>query len=173
MKASSVRAIFTVLRESHVNFLVVGGLAVNAYGLLRFTKDADLVVELVPDNIERAFAALATLGYQPKVPISSRQFADAELRGQWIREKGMKVLQFWSDQHRETPIDVFVEVPFDFSVEIAHAPVKEMSGIGPVPYVTLPTLIAMKESAGRDQDLIDLQHLRSLLPTSAPNEPQA
>jgi hypothetical protein len=173
MKASSVRAIFTVLRENRVNFLVAGGLAVNAYGLLRFTKDADLVVELVPDNIERAFAALGTLGYQPKVPITSRQFADAELRGQWIREKGMRVLQFWSDHHRETPIDVFVEVPFDFSMEIVQAPVKEMSGIGPVPYVTLSTLIAMKEAAGREQDLIDLQHLRSLPPTPARHGPQA
>ncbi len=162
MKASSVRAIFSALQERGVNFLVVGGLAVNAYGLLRFTKDADLVVELVPDNIERAFAALANLGYRPKVPITSSQFANAELRGQWIREKGMRVLQFWSDAHRETPIDVFVEVPFDFPTEIAHAPVKEMSGLGPVAYVTLATLIAMKEVAGRDQDLIDLKHLRSL-----------
>ena len=167
MKASSVRAIFTALREGRVNFLVVGGLAVNAYGLLRFTKDADLVVELVPENIERAFAALAKLGYQPKVPITSSQFANAELRGQWIREKGMRVLQFWSDQHLETPIDVFVEVPFDFAAEIAQAPVKEMSGIGPVAYATLPTLIAMKAAAGRDQDLIDLQHLRSLLPNTS------
>jgi hypothetical protein len=172
MKVSSVRAIFTALRESRVNYLVVGGLAVNAYGLLRFTKDADLVVELVPENIERAFAALATLGYQPRVPITSRQFADAELRGRWIREKGMRVLQFWSDQHRETPIDIFVEVPFDFAREIAQAPVKEMSGIGPVAYATLSTLIALKEAAGRDQDLIDLKHLRSLPPTTARHGPQ-
>jgi hypothetical protein len=162
MKISSVRAIFAALRDHEVRYLVVGGLAVNAYGLLRFTKDADLVVELAPENIERAFAALATLGYQPKVPISSRQFSDPALRAFWIQEKGMRVLQFWSDAHRETPIDVFVEVPFDFSAEIAHAPVKEMNGVGSVAYVTLPTLIRMKEAAGRDQDLMDLKHLRSL-----------
>jgi hypothetical protein len=96
MKVNSVRAIFSALRENQVRFLVVGGLAVNAYGLLRFTKDADLVVELAPDNIERAFAALATLGYHPKVPITSSQFADVSLRASWIRDKGMKVLQFWS-----------------------------------------------------------------------------
>ena len=162
MKASSVKAIFGALREREVRFLVVGGLAVNAYGLLRFTKDADLVVELAPDNIERAFAALASLGYRPKVPITSGQFADENLRASWIREKGMRVLQFWSDSHRETPIDVFVEVPFDFSTEMTHAPTKDMIGVGSVAYVTLPTLIKMKEVAGRDQDLIDLQHLRSL-----------
>lgn len=37
----------------------------NAHGYLRYTKDADLVVRLVPDNIARIFAALAEIGYRP------------------------------------------------------------------------------------------------------------
>ena len=36
-----------------MRYLVAGGLAVNAHGFLRFTKDVDLVIELVPDNIVR------------------------------------------------------------------------------------------------------------------------
>src|SRR5215203_3441926 len=108
MKLSSVAAILRALNAAHVRALVVGGLAVNAHGYIRFTKDADLAVELVPENIERTFAALAELGYQPRVPITATQFADPSLRQRWIREKEMKVLQFASDAHRETPIDVFV-----------------------------------------------------------------
>jgi hypothetical protein len=42
MTASSLKAILTALRDYNVRYLITGGLAVNAYGYLRFTKDADL-----------------------------------------------------------------------------------------------------------------------------------
>ncbi|MEO7723839.1 MAG: hypothetical protein ABIU29_03995 [Chthoniobacterales bacterium] len=164
MKLASVATILDALNTAEVRALVVGGLAVNAHGYLRFTKDADLAVDLVPENTERAFRAFATLGYQPRVPITASQFADPALRDRWIREKGMKVLQFYSDAHRETPIDVFVIEPFDFEEEYQSA----LSGTVELPdrqpvvarYVAIPALIAMKQAVGRPQDLDDIQHLR-------------
>ena len=57
------------LEEQGVRYLVTGGLAVNAHGYLRFTKDVDLVIHLVPESIVAAFRALASLGYRPMVPI--------------------------------------------------------------------------------------------------------
>ena len=164
MKLASVATILDALNTAEVRALVVGGLAVNAHGYLRFTKDADLAVDLVPENIERAFRALATLGYHPRVPITASQFADPVLRDRWIREKGMKVLQFYSDAHRETLIDVFVIEPFDFEEEYQSA----LSGTVELPdrqpvvarYVAIPALIAMKQAVGRPQDLDDIQHLR-------------
>jgi hypothetical protein len=39
----------------------------------------------------------------------------------WVRDKGMQVLQFWSDAHRETSVDVFVTEPFNFDAEYASA----------------------------------------------------
>ena len=160
MKAASVKAVLGALHAHDVRFLVAGGLAVNCYGYLRFTKDADLVIELVPDNIRRTFDALESLGYKPNVPISKDQFSDETTRLSWIKEKGMMVLQFWSDTHRQTPIDVFVSPPFDFAVEFAAASPRDLPGAGPVPIVSLPTLIRMKENAGRPQDLIDIEQLR-------------
>ena len=41
---------------------------------------------------------------------------DPKQRQQWIEEKGMTVLNFHSDVHRETPVD-FVTAPFDFEEE--------------------------------------------------------
>ena len=104
----------------------------NAYGYLRFTKDIHLVIELVPENIVGAFAALNTLGYRPNVPITGQQFSDPNKRRSWVKEKQMKVLQFWSDQHRETPVDVFIDVPFEFEAELAAATRKELQGIGTI-----------------------------------------
>lgn len=76
----------------------------------------------------------------------------------------MKVLQFHSDSHRETPIDVFVIEPFDFEEEYqrAFADTIELPGQAPVVarYVAIPALIAMKQAVGRPQDLDDIQHLR-------------
>ena len=164
MKLASVATILDALNTAEVRALVVGGLAVNAHGYLRFTKDADLAVDLVPENIERAFRALATLGYQPRIPITASQFADPVLRDSWIREKGMKVLQFYSDAHRETPIDVFVIEPFDFGEEYrsALAGTVELPDRPPVVarYVAILALIVMKQAVGRPQDLDDIQHLR-------------
>jgi hypothetical protein len=135
----------------------------NAHGYLRFTKDVDLVVKLVPEAIEAAFRALATLGYRPIVPISAAQFVDVGLRESWIRDKGMRVLQFWSDQHRETPVDVFVTEPFSFEDEYRNALMRPLHGTTPVRFVSIPTLIRMKEAADRPQDRIDIEHLRMRL----------
>lgn len=161
MKASSFQAICEALMAANVRFLVAGGLAVNAHGYLRFTKDADLVIELVPESILKAFSALEAIGYRPNVPISANQMADPSFRRRCVEEKNMQVLQFWSDAHRDTPLDVFVEHPFDFDREYEAAPRKPLSGAGDVAYVTLATLIAMKEKAGRPQDLIDVRELQS------------
>lgn len=163
MKLASFEAVVVALENAGVRYLVAGGLAVNAHGFLRFTKDLDLVAQLVPDNIESAFAALGALGYRPIVPVTAAQFADATLRESWIRDKGMQVLQFWSDEHRETPIDLFVREPFPFDEEYRQALVKPLRGPISVRFVSIPTMIRMKEAAGRPQDRIDAEHLRMML----------
>jgi len=56
MKVASFEAIVHALNQAGVRFIVVGGLAVNAHGYLRFTNDVDLVVRLSRENIIRAFA---------------------------------------------------------------------------------------------------------------------
>lgn len=160
MKLASFEAIVRALNGAHVRYLIAGGLAVNAHGYLRFTKDADVVLDLLPENVERALDALQTLGYRPMLPVAARQFADPVQRGRWVREKGMQVFQLWSDEHRETPIDLFAQEPFDFDEEYERALIKPLYGEVEVRFVSIPTLIHMKEAAGREQDRIDIEHLR-------------
>jgi len=162
MKLTSFEAIVKALQEAEVRYLIAGGLAINVYGCLRYTKDVDFIVQLLPDNIIKTFAALKPLGYKPSVPVTAEQFADATLRESWIHDKGMKVLQFWSDEHRETPIDLFVSEPFNFDEEYRQALLKPFGNL-PVRFVSIPTLIKMKEEAGRPQDLIDIEFLQSRL----------
>ena len=162
MKLASVQAIANALNGARVPFIVVGGLAVNAHGLGRLTWDVDLVIRLEPDVIRRAFAALGSLGYAPRVPITADGFADPEQRRRWIKDKGMMVLNFYSDAHRETPVDVFVTEPFDFAVEHDRALVQEVAPGVPVRILALDTLARLKRAAGRPQDDADLDELRLL-----------
>jgi hypothetical protein len=163
MKLASFEAVVRALEDAGVRYLVAGGLAVNAHGYLRFTHDVDLVIQLRPDNIIPAFRALASLGYQPRVPVTAEQFADEAQRRQWISEKGMLVLNFHSDRHRETPLDVFVSEPFDFDREYEAIPKQDLAPGLFVRFVSIPTLIAMKEVAGRARDADDIQHLRWIM----------
>lgn len=170
MKLASLEAIVAALNSGNVRHLVAGGLAVNAHGYIRATQDVDLIIALDTDNILRAFSALETLGYKPLVPITAAQFADADLRGQWIRDKGMKVLNFFSDRHRETNVDLFVTEPFDFERESANALVGALAPGVNARFVSLATLIAMKEEADRPRDRDDIQHLRWIMEEGKPDE---
>lgn len=170
MKLASLEAIVRSLNEGNVRYLIAGGLAVNAHGYVRFTQDVDLVIALDSANIVGAFQMLAKLGYKPAVPITAAQFADAELRQRWIRDKGMMVLNFFSDQYRETSVDVFVTEPFDFQRESMDALQGELAPGVNVRFVSLPTLIAMKEAANRPRDIDDVQHLRWIQMEKRPDE---
>jgi hypothetical protein len=76
MEVRSVKAIFSALNTADVRYLVIGGLAVNAYGYERMTRDLDLVIGLEPNNIIRGLRALLGLGYHMSISVTPEQFAD-------------------------------------------------------------------------------------------------
>jgi len=164
MEVRSVEAIVKSLNGAGVKYLIVGGVAVVAHGYERLTKDLDLVIGLERENIVRGLRALLAIGYQMRIPVTPEQFADPELREQWRREKNMVVLQLWSDLHRRTPVDVFVYEPFDFAKEWKRALRLPVFGNELAPIVGFSALLKLKKSAGRSQDLADVEKLRKLYP---------
>lgn len=160
MQLAAFEVIAAALAARRVRYFVVGGLAVNAHGYLHFTRDVDLVIALTPDDIRAAFAGLAEAGYGPAVPVTADAFGDAETRRSWIDEKGIQVLNFFSDRYPATPVDVSVEEPFDFDSEYARAMIGDIAPDLSVRFAAIPALVRMKEAVGRLTDLDDLQHLR-------------
>ena len=71
----------------------------------------------------------------------------------------MVVLQFWSEVHPETPLEIFVYEPFDFAAEEATAFRSEEPGLASVGFASIPALIGMKRISGRPQDLLDIEKL--------------
>lgn len=164
MEARSVEAIARSLNAAGIRYLVVGGLAVNAHGYERFTNDIDLVIGLEPENARRALHALHAIGYRPAIPITPEEFAKAENRETWRNEKSMLVLKLWSDEHRRTPVDVFIHEPFDFDEEWSKSIRHKVSDTTDIPILCYESLLLMKQSAGREKDLLDISALRKLDP---------
>lgn len=162
MKLAAFEAVAKALDAERVRYLVAGGLAVNAHGYIRLTMDIDIVIALDSENIQRAFRALSELGYRPTVPVNVEDFSKPDQRKRWREEKGMQVLNLQSDRFLGTSVDIFVYEPFDFSSEYESALVGELQPDLPVRFVSIPTLIEMKQSAGRPRDLDDIEHLKNL-----------
>jgi hypothetical protein len=72
-------------------------------------------------------------------------------------------LNFYSELHRPVTVDVFVSDPFDFDREYDNAMRGELAPGLTVRFVSLPTLIAMKQVANRPRDLDDIEHLRVIM----------
>ncbi|NBP40645.1 MAG: hypothetical protein EBV34_19875 [Betaproteobacteria bacterium] len=162
MEVRSVEAVVRALNEAKVRYLIVGGVAVNVHGYVRLTMDLDLVIQLKPENIVAAWEAMEKIGYRARIPVSGKDFADDKKRELWRREKGMLVLQFWSDEHRRTQVDVFVREPFDFDREHATAPDHAIVPGVVAKIVGWDTLLQMKREAGRPKDLLDLDMLEKI-----------
>lgn len=162
MKLASLETIVRVLNDAQARYLIVGGLAVAAHGFGRATFDVDLVIQLQPDNVQRAMSALETQGYRPLVPVPASAFADPAIRESWIREKQIIVFQLHSEQHRETRIDIFVTEPFDFDAEYDNALLGDILPGVPARFIRIETLLRMKEEAGRAKDLEDIRQLMLL-----------
>jgi predicted nucleotidyltransferase len=160
MKLDTFEKIVKSLNKNNVKYLIVGGMAVVAHGYGRLTYDLDIVIKLSKENIITGFSALERLGYKPVIPITGQQFADKKFRECWIKDKDMTVLNFFSEKHSDTPVDVFVKEPFDFDVCFENAIEEELSIGNTFKFVTIPTLIAMKKLAGRDKDKDDIKHLK-------------
>lgn len=163
MKLSSLGEIVSALKRHNARFLIAGDLAVAAHGYGRVTFDLDLVLQLEPENVRRAVSALESLGYRPVATVSAQELADPVKRDTWIREKNMVVFSLRSEQHRETPIDIFVTEPFDFDIEYDRALVGDILAGVQARFVCLETLIRMKVGTGRDKDREDVRQLRMIL----------
>lgn len=153
-------SIFAALQATGVRYVVVGGVAVNLHGYQRFTKDIDVVIDLVPDQALKALEALNTLGYKPTAPEKLADFANANIRETWIRDKGMMVFQMYSEQTRMS-IDIFVRYPVDFEALWSEATTIDLPQAS-LRIASVDHLILMKREAGRPQDLVDVEKLEKL-----------
>jgi hypothetical protein len=88
------------MNDEQVEYLVVGGIAVNLYGYIRATMDLDMLLMLDDVNTGKFIKIAKKLGYQPRVPVAIDDFSDPVKRKEWIRKKNMKVFSVYNPNNK-------------------------------------------------------------------------
>lgn len=139
--------ILQAFAEYKVEYLVVGGYAVGAHGVPRFTKDLDLWIRPSAENLERVRRALIAFG-APELLLSQLDGASLD-----------DVLWMGVPPVR---IDLLKGIPGgDFDRAWTTRVTADWDGVE-VQLVSRVELIALKRASGRAQDLVDAEKLEAL-----------
>lgn len=141
------------LAEADVEFVVVGGLAVNAWGVVRGTKDVDVVIAPAIENLRRvAEVAVASGGHvqQGEALLGSAiSIASALSSGEQVAID--------TDIGRLDVVQGLDGIPTYADLR-SRASEAEILGVS-VAVCSIEDLKAMKRAAGRTRDLADLEDL--------------
>lgn len=153
--------VFNGLNKAGIDYLVVGGLAVNFHGIPRMTYDLDLMLLLEPDNMLKMVDRLSQWGYRPRALVDPRDLADVAKREPWVEEKGMKAFSFAHPSSPIGEIDLVVETPIPYKRLKSQAIMITVDEVK-IPVIALDDLMEVKKESGRQQDLRDLENLKKI-----------
>ena len=156
------------LNRAGVEHVLIGGLAVNAHGVIRATQDVDICPNPDPDNLERLASLLRELEVRQlgvddegftrrEMPFDPTNSADLQQGGNFRLETSLGVLDVmqWvpgieADQAYETLVrDALEAEAFGVTLRVC----------------SLTALRRMKRAAGRPRDLQDLADLDAAHPS--------
>lgn len=144
----SLLQFWRLMHQHAVNYIMVGGLAVNLHGYSRITSDIDVWLEDTVANREKLGLVMEGMGY-----------------------KGINMVNFqfvpgWSSLHigegiRLDIMTKMVGIETSFAECMALATKAEIEGI-PVPFLHINQLIANKKAVNRPKDQIDVAALEKI-----------
>lgn len=153
--------IFRSLNKSGVQYVVIGGIAVNLHGAERATGDLDIAISLTGDDTAKFVSAVKELKLVPRVPVQIEDFADPQKRKEWIEQKNMKVFTVYNPRDPLEHIDIMIDHVVDFSTLYKNRVMMKLREIE-IPVAGIPDLIVLKEAAGRGRDMIDVEALKKI-----------
>ncbi len=142
--------VWKYLSESKVNYLTIGGLAVNIYGYGRNTGDIDIYIEDTTANRESLRKAIKQMGLGDFESINTMQFVPG-----------------WTDftLNFNFRLDVMTSVlgleNKSFNELLEKANIIEIENI-PVYFIDYENLITSKKAANRPKDILDIEELEKI-----------
>ena len=140
--------------------MIVGGVAAALHGNPRVTFDLDLVPSLDPDSWAAAVDLLWSLGARPRISEPLKRIRDVEQIRRWQTEKGMLALNFRTPDG-SVEVDLLVSES-DQIEELRQRAIPITLDTGTFFVASIDDLIAMKQRAGRPQDLLDIAQLQDI-----------
>jgi hypothetical protein len=156
------------LSDSQVQYVLVGGLAVQLHGFLRATFDIDLVLAMNDENLVRFIDVAKHFGLTPGIPVPIDSLRNAEQIDQWHREKGMLAFSLRQPQVGGSVIDVLVRPDVTFDKLVKDAVKGSLFG-RQVLIASIEDLLTMKRIAGRPKDRLDIEALEKIKRGEDPN----
>jgi hypothetical protein len=153
--------IFKEFNTKKIEYIVVGGLAVNLLGIPRLTYDIDLLLNMEDKNLKKFLALMKNWGFKPKVPVDIMDFADRDKREDWIKNKNMKAFRLFNPEWPMSEIDIVINTPVDYKKAIGNVNYITFKNIC-IPVISIDDLIRMKQRTGRKQDKADVRYLKGL-----------
>jgi hypothetical protein len=142
---SDFRELLQALSANDVGFLVVGGYAVIHHTQPRYTKDLDIWIKPSVENARKLMSALHQFGI-PLLGLTESDFAAPKTQ--------------LSVGVAPCAIDLLTTVPgLEFEAAWDRRVLSEEGDLL-IPYLSKQDLVAAKTTAGRPQDLADLDELR-------------
>ncbi|MFV8336585.1 nucleotidyltransferase [Flavobacterium sp. RSP29] len=142
--------VWKYLSENNVNYLTIGGFAVNIYGYGRNTGDIDIFIEDTITNRENLRKAIKQMGL-----------------GDFESIKTMQFIPGWTDftLNINFRLDIMTSVKGlenqSFAALLEKANIIDIDGI-PVFFIDYDNLIIAKKAANRLKDQLDIEELEKL-----------
>ena len=135
-----LKRLCVALNSAGAKYLIIGGFAVNYYGLTRATEDVDLLIDPAPDNLRRVQEALCILPDRAAKDLTATDLAQYSV---------IRIVD-------EITVDLLTRVG-EVTFSSAEAVPVRLDDVT-IPIASLPTLIATKQGL-RERDQLDRAYL--------------
>ena len=140
--------LLAALLAARVDYAVVGGMAVNAHGYSRATRDLDIFIRPTEENARATFEALRSVG----APLEGLDYTDL------LDDENH--LRFGPDADHIDILASIGEMPFD---QVWRNRIETKIGGLSIPFISKADLIENKRQTGRFRDLADVEELELVL----------
>jgi hypothetical protein len=150
--------LFSELNTHNIDYLLIGGLAVNLYGVPRFTMDVDLIIDFNQKNIDNLGNCIKTLGLYTKDSIKLETLVDTQKRKALIKEQQMAAVTLLSHSSMVPMVQILIHHQLDFQKAYSNSITRDLAGI-PVRLASIEDLVKLKKVTSRLQDYSDIHYL--------------
>jgi predicted nucleotidyltransferase len=140
------------LKKERINYLIVGGYAVNFHGHSRNTVDIDLVIKFTLSNLQKIEKLLKQMGMVAKLPIDAESLYN--FREEYFTKRNLLAWNFYNESDPTDQVNILINHDIDeFKAE------KFRVGQFEFKVISKADLIKMKKASGRPKDLQDIKEL--------------